>query len=168
MSAVSLALAVASGCAGSPAPRQVAPAAAAPEPAGILVADLCPLQVPGARLAAQDVEAGVALAFTTQGDVADLRRRVRNMADLHGKYRDQLAAIHIEPTLPPADHFVEDVPNGARIVFRPGATDDRALARFRTELETEAHALTAGRCPIAMPIATTSPPALAGHSLATR
>jgi len=126
---------------------------------------LCPLQVPGATLATEDVDDGGAIVFTTTGDVADLRRRVRNMADLHGNYRPQLAAMNIEPGLPPADHIVEDVPAGARIVFRTGDSD---LTGFRAQIATEASKLTTGRCPIAMPIAATEGQVPAGRALATR
>jgi len=173
-SAVSLALAAVSACASSPAPRPAvaaAPAQARALTPGELAADLCPLRVPNAKLTTEDVEDGSALAFTTTGDVADLRRRVRNLADIHGNYRQDLAAISVTPTLPPADHFVEDVPGGARIVFKPAAGDANALASFRGQVAAEADRLSTGRCPIAMPVALNAPPAgttPAGNALATR
>ena len=46
--------------------------------------DICPMQVPGTTVTSADVEGGVALAFSTSaGDVAELRKRVRRMVDMH-------------------------------------------------------------------------------------
>jgi hypothetical protein len=42
------------------------------------------MQVEGTTVSAEDVESGVALSFTTSGDVAELRRRVARMAEMHG------------------------------------------------------------------------------------
>lgn len=43
--------------------------------------DGCPVYGPGTTVAAVEVEGGVALDFTTTGDVGDLRQRVRSMAE---------------------------------------------------------------------------------------
>jgi hypothetical protein len=47
---------------------------------------MCPMQVPGTTAKTADVEGGVALSFTTSGDVADLRQRVRGMAEMHNRH----------------------------------------------------------------------------------
>lgn len=114
------------------------------------LADLCPLRVPQAVVAAEPVDEGGALAFHTQGDVADLRRRVRAMADLHDLNRDALMkSLRGQTTLHAAARYVEDLPDGARIVFRPSHELD--VEEYRGDLESEAVRLRAGQCPMIMP-----------------
>jgi hypothetical protein len=43
----------------------------------------CPMKLPGVVVRAQDVAGGASLTFTTSGDVAALRERVRKMAQMH-------------------------------------------------------------------------------------
>src|SRR5688500_1574991 len=50
-----------------------------------MMAEMCPMQVPGTTVTAADVEGGVALSFTTTGGVNDLRQRVRGMAEMHNR-----------------------------------------------------------------------------------
>jgi hypothetical protein len=51
-----------------------------------MMAGMCPMKVPGTTVAAADVEGGIGLSFTTTtGDVADLRARVRRMAEMHNQ-----------------------------------------------------------------------------------
>jgi hypothetical protein len=48
---------------------------------------MCPMQVPGTTVTSADLEDGVALVFATStGDVAELRRRVQRMAEMHNRY----------------------------------------------------------------------------------
>lgn len=54
--------------------------------AGEGMADECPMQVDGTSVTAENVEGGVALSFTTTGDVAELRRRVARMAEMHNRH----------------------------------------------------------------------------------
>src|SRR5206468_9019668 len=49
------------------------------------MADSCPMAVAGTSVRAEEVEGGTAMVFTTTGDVAELRRRVTAMADMHNK-----------------------------------------------------------------------------------
>lgn len=86
----------------------------------------CPLQLDGASLAVKDTELGVALEFTSYGDVAELRRLVRRLGNIN-----EARVAH-----------VEDVDGGARIVF---------AAELRGEVETMARAMEAGACPTALP-----------------
>jgi hypothetical protein len=46
----------------------------------------CPMNVPGTLTQAMDVEGGIAMGFTTTGDVPELRRRVRAMAERHDEH----------------------------------------------------------------------------------
>jgi hypothetical protein len=121
--------------------------------------DLCPLEVPSATVRAVDIEIGAALVFTTGGpyggDVADLRRRVRHMADIHNHHRDWIAARMPERALlPPSNRHVDDVDGGARIVFEPG--DPARVGELRESVRSEARRLQAGMCPVAMPQAPTT------------
>jgi hypothetical protein len=143
----------------TPAPSRtpVAPAAAEP-PVAITtqraLRDLCPMEVPGATVRAEDIETGAALVFTASGiyggDIADLRRRVREMADIHNHYRDWMAArMPDRAALPPANRHVDDMKDGARIVFEPG--DQAGMLELRDRVRVEAQRIAAGTCPIAMP-----------------
>jgi hypothetical protein len=78
------------GCASSQAaqpPTAAAPAAATEAPPGHGMghdmAGSCPMEVEGTTARAEDVEGGAAMAFTTTGDVAELRRRVAHMVEMH-------------------------------------------------------------------------------------
>lgn len=58
------------------------PAAGQHEKRSGMMAEMCPMQVAGATVSAESREHGAALVFTTTtGDVADLQRRVRHMAE---------------------------------------------------------------------------------------
>ncbi|GEJ57129.1 hypothetical protein [Anaeromyxobacter diazotrophicus] len=89
--ALALALAAA-GCSSSrsaertsSAPQPVATAAPAPARASMM--DVCPMAVPGTTVSAADTPQGEALTFvTSSGQVDDLRRRVRAMADMHNEH----------------------------------------------------------------------------------
>jgi hypothetical protein len=145
-------------CSPPPARRVVqAPVAATPPIAQemhLALKDLCPMEVPSATVRAVDIEIGAALVFATGGpyggDVADLRRRVRHMADIHDLHRDWIAARMPERALlPPSRRHVDDEPSGARIVFEPG--DPARMGELRESVRSEARRLQAGMCPIAMP-----------------
>jgi len=56
-----------------------------------MMSGMCPMQVPGTTVAAADVEGGIGLSFTTKtGDVAELRRRVARMAEMHNQHGGQM------------------------------------------------------------------------------
>lgn len=82
------------GCASTSSARSEPTMSAAPAPThqhdhggadqGGMMAGMCPMQVSGTTVAATDVEGGIGLVFTTKGgDVAELRQRVRRMAEMH-------------------------------------------------------------------------------------
>jgi hypothetical protein len=90
--------------------------------------DYCPLELDGATLAVKETELGVALEFTSFGDVAELRRRVRKFGDVETAARD--------------GRHLEDVDGGARIVFP---------AELRREVEAVAEQLDSGACVAVLP-----------------
>src|SRR6185503_15819830 len=102
MRASLLAVLGAAACASAPAQRP----AKAPQPAiahSSPRADACPLDLDGASVEVKDVEQGVALEFTSFDDVAELRRRVRLLADIRNADRNH--------------RFLDDIEGGARIIF---------------------------------------------------
>ena len=90
--------------------------------------DYCPLELDGAELAVKETDLGVALEFTSYGDVAELRRRVRKLG-------------HVETAVAHGRHL-EDVEGGARIVFP---------AELRHEVEEVAGQLESGACVVVLP-----------------
>lgn len=81
------------GCASSRAAREPEAAPPSAEQRGMRggmmhqgMKGMCPMQVEGTSAMAEDVEGGAALAFTTTGDVAELRRRVAHMANMHNRH----------------------------------------------------------------------------------
>ncbi len=82
------------GCASTSGPRSEPATSAAPasahqhgdgDQAGMMAA-MCPMQVPGTNVAAAEIDGGIGLTFTTTtGDVAELRQRVRSMAEMHNQ-----------------------------------------------------------------------------------
>lgn len=74
--------------------------------------DMCPMTVPGAVVASEAIDGGTAFVFTTPGDVAELRRRVRTLARLHG----QRVLTQTRATLLVA---TDDVASGVRLNIRP-------------------------------------------------
>src|SRR4030095_6227704 len=72
----------------------------------------CPMKVRGTDLSIPDGENGVALTLATKsGEVAELRRRVENMAKMHSASSN--AAMH--GNMKPFSVKYEEVPYGARV-----------------------------------------------------
>lgn len=77
------------GCASTSSGRIESPTSAAtvPHEQGGMMADVCPMKVPGTTVTSADVEGGSALAFATStGNIAELRQRVRHMAEMHNRH----------------------------------------------------------------------------------
>ena len=140
------------------------------------MADMCPMDVPGTTVAALSIVGGAALAFTTTGNVAELRQRVRRMSDLEnqqqqrgevgllvstsGRVLDVVVLTEPGPTpLPQATAAVDDIANGARIVLQP--TIPAQLAELREHAVLQAAKMSRGTCPLIVPdgVRTTTPAA---------
>jgi hypothetical protein len=120
------------------------PTAPAPGPAGD---PTCPLEVPGTSIAVEDTPDGGALVFVTTGDVAAVRTRVTALSDAHdhrGTAHGDLAAMFATS----ATTTVGEVPNGARVTFKPTKPDD--LAALQGELHMHAGHLSGGSCRMQM------------------
>jgi hypothetical protein len=153
---------VAAGCAASSPPPPSSPSSEpsssstiAPTPGARAT---CPLGVTGAEVAVSDEASGaVAIAFTTKGDVAELRRRVRDQAANYGPGAHQglgHGGAHAGAQthglrlseLPAIDAQVSDIDGGARLLV---ATKDAAERdHVRSELHERAAKIVAlGDCP---------------------
>lgn len=157
------AFALLSGCAHSPSPEPAArPVTAAQRPgrASHMMA-MCPMQVPDTTVAAADTSSGGALTFTTRsGQVDELRRRVRAMADMHNQHHHASGAAMMQGGVghgammgrergemmmpPPSRAAVEDTEGGARISLTP---DDPAQAsELRSALRSHAEHMQRDGC----------------------
>jgi hypothetical protein len=101
----------------------------------------CPMAVPNTTARAEDVEGGVALAFTTTGDVAELRKRVAHMAEMHG----HMAEMH-QKMMPHSQVRSEEIEGGARLVFTP--EDPAKLDELREHARKRAEKMKNGECPM--------------------
>jgi hypothetical protein len=110
----------------------------------------------GTQVVTSDTSDGVAVAFTTTGDVAALQAHVRHMADMH----DRMSAMHqgsgmhggmgsagmMSMQMIPSRASVEDIPGGARLVLVPD--DPAQLSALRTLVREHAAMMAAGQCPM--------------------
>jgi hypothetical protein len=164
-----------SGCASSQTGQQpavVAPttqteAAAKPPMGGGMghdMASMCPMTVEGTTARAEDVDGGAALAFTTTGDEAELRRRVAHMAEMHQKHHGQGHGAMMDGdegkdrmgdgkgmmgggmSMPPATARSEEIAGGARLVFTP--QDPADLPKLREHAHQHAEKMASGQCPM--------------------
>ena len=150
-----------------------------------MMAGMCPMQVPGTTVAATEVEGGIGLSFTTAtGDVAELRQRVRRMAEMHnqpgghrmmgshGTAAPGAGAEHQHGTqagaghggmmmgggmmMPAATASVEDIEGGARLILQP--KDPAQLGALREHVRMKAQRVAGGECPMgSMPRGMTPP-----------
>jgi hypothetical protein len=91
LSALLFALAsAASACGGSSTP---ATSSTTPKPAGAASDPSCPVAVPGTSVTVEDTATGAALVFVTTGDVAELRRRVTTLAQMHNDHHGAMGPL---------------------------------------------------------------------------
>ncbi len=121
--------------------------------------DMCPMEVAGATVTPDDVEGGVALAFTTSGgDVAELRQRVWRMGAMHNQDHAP-GGMMMEGggmTMPAATATVAHIEGGARVVLRPN--DPAQLDALRDHVRTHADQMARGECPMMPPGGHAMPP----------
>ena len=108
----------------------------------------CPMVVAGASVAEEDTDKGGALVFvTTGGDFAELRRRAGALVAMYGTQQGPADAMGMMITAG-AQASVEEVPNGARIVFV--AASPEKVGALQNELRMHAGHLQPGSCKMAM------------------
>lgn len=156
------------------------------------MAGMCPMRVEGTTARSEQVEGGAAVAFTTTGEVAELRRRVARMAEMHNQHggpghRGQMGMhggqaagggphAHGQPgagepgammkggmmTMPAATARSEEIEGGARIVLTP--EDPADLDALREHVEHMASMMTSGECPMMTMHAQSAEPAASAPS----
>jgi hypothetical protein len=101
---------------------------------------VCPLAVPGTKVSAADTPAGAALAFTTAPEgVADLRSRVRRLAEMHTAHHagGATGGPGGHAMMPASSATAEETEGGARLVLTPKNPADaeglRSIVRSRAE-----------------------------------
>lgn len=123
-------------CGGSKPP----PPTSTTAPAHHEMAGMCPLEVSGTQVASAETSDGAAIAFTTTGDVANLRQRVHHMAEMH----DHMAGEMMK--MVPSSAHAEDIDGGARIVLVP--KDPAQLSELRAHVRDHAAMMAGGHCPM--------------------
>lgn len=123
-------------------------------------AGMCPMEVQGTTAAVEAPEGATAILFTTSGDVAELRRRVEHMAQMHNRHHSGGHGMHgaghdensehsgmREEMRPPASTArAEDVEGGARLFLTPEAPGD--LESLREHVANHVARMTSGECPM--------------------
>ncbi len=136
-------------CGGSKSP----PSTATPHNGSGAMADMCPMEVPGTQVSVADTRDGVAIAFTTSDDVAQLRRRVHGMAAMHEKmmHEEMMSGGGMMGSgdmmkMVDSTAQAEDIDAGARIVVTP--KDPAQLAELRDHVREHAGRMASGHCPM--------------------
>lgn len=144
-----------------------APPAATPHNGSGAMADMCPMEVPGTQVSVADTQDGVAVAFMTSGDVAQVRQRVHGMAAMHEKMMSgggmmgsggmgsggmmgsgsggMMGSGHMMKMVDSTAQ-AEDIDGGARIVLTP--KDPAKLAELRDHVREHAGRMASGHCPM--------------------
>ncbi|HWU90809.1 MAG TPA: hypothetical protein VN253_26265 [Kofleriaceae bacterium] len=104
------------------------------------------MAVSGTNVSVQETADGIALSFTTTGDVAELRQRVRAMAEKHEQGMSGEMGSGGGGMMVPSTARVEDVDGGARISFTPN--DPAQLAELRDHVREHAAHMASGHCPM--------------------
>ena len=121
------------------------------------------MRVPNSTVSVSDTSGGVAVAFTTTGDVTELRRRVRHMAEMHSRHhagarmggrRGAGAGEHPmgpgrmmgQQMMIASTSAFEEIEGGARIVLTP--SDPSGLEALRAQVRAHAERMSRGECPM--------------------
>jgi hypothetical protein len=110
----------------------------------------CPMLPAGTQIAVADTDGGVTVTFTTTGDVAALRARVRDMAAMHehkmagGSHDMGSGEEHM--MMPPSHAVTADVDGGERVTLTPA--DPSQLDALRTAVQHHAEMMKNGDCPM--------------------
>lgn len=127
----------------------------------------CPMMPSaGTDIVATDTDDGIAIAFTTAGDVAELRARIHHMAEMHDKMTEMHHDMHDDGSaaggmemgsgtgnpgmmhmqMVPSRATVEEIAGGARIVLVP--TEPSQLEALRTHAREHVTMMQKGECPM--------------------
>jgi hypothetical protein len=114
----------------------------------------CPLLLSSVTVVSKDVDEGVALDFTTSGDIAELRHRVREIATTHSHDAfggdDECGCPLIgndgAPLMAEASTSAEPTPGGARLVLVPNERSE--VLRLRARVSERLQRLAVTDCPV--------------------
>ena len=110
---------------------------------------MCPMRLPGTQVSTSETPDGIAIVFTTAGDLAPLRDHTRHMAAMHeqmmsGGMRGSGEAMM---KMVPSKARAEDIEGGARIVLTPNDPSQLAALRDHVRRHVDAMKRQAG-CPM--------------------
>lgn len=88
------------------------------------------------RIDYEDASGGAAVLYRSQGDVAALRRRTREVAAFHNSAKPKAGALHDLYAIPHRA-YVEDVEGGARLVLVPKSARRQFLDNLRLQVQQE-------------------------------
>lgn len=130
--------------------------------AGDKMAAMCPMAIPGTQVSAADTSIGETLTFSTTSpdQVAELRTRVRAMADMHNQHHASGGmhqgmhesggtmsgggAMADMPMPPPSTATVEDSDAGASLILTP--KDPAQMAQLQSAVRAHANMMQQGNC----------------------
>lgn len=121
---------------------------------------MCPMQLPGVRVATADTADGPAMVFTTtMANLEEVRQRVRYLAAVHNRGQGgmmnargggpgggctMMDGAHGAMGMPSAQSRAEDVANGEQIVFVPTELADTDA--LRAHVRAHAAQMQSGQC----------------------
>jgi hypothetical protein len=104
----------------------------------------CPTRLEGTSVAVADTATGVTVTFTTKPEnVAELRKRVEQMAAMHAPVANGSDAMRMGQMMPGTVKY-EAVDNGARLTLTP--KDSSKLAEFRKQVRDHVERMAKGDC----------------------
>jgi hypothetical protein len=107
----------------------------------------CPMTIPDAAIAVNDSVDGIHVAFSTKsGDVAELRRRVEGMAQMHNDASSgtMMSGNMMAGKMIPFTLKYEETSDGARLTLTP--KDPAQLPELRTQVRAHAEQMQKGDC----------------------
>jgi len=105
----------------------------------------CPMRLEGTSISIADTATGVALSFTTKHEnVAELRKRLDQMATMHSTNADRPSAAMMQGQMMPGTIKYEVIENGARLTLTP--KDPAKLAEFRKQVRAHVETMQKGEC----------------------
>jgi hypothetical protein len=103
----------------------------------------CPMNLQGTSVTMADTATGVTVSITTKPEnVADLRKRVEQMAAMHSGQASSAAMM--QGQMMPGTVKYETIENGAKLTLTP--KDAAKLAEFRTQVRAHVEKMQKGEC----------------------
>ncbi|HET9218869.1 MAG TPA: hypothetical protein VFR18_17935 [Terriglobia bacterium] len=113
----------------------------APKPGMAMMS--CPMSLQGTSVTVADTATGVTVSITTKPEnVADLRKRVEQMAAMHSGQSSSAAMM--QGQMMPGTVKYEVIENGAKLTLTP--RDSAKLAEFRTQVRAHVEKMQKGEC----------------------